>query len=380
MTIYLDHNATTAVHPEVAEAMGECFNAGYANPASQHRAGRRARQLLEDSREAIGQILGAGTSGMHADRLIFTSGGTESNNLALFGLTEDRPGRVIISGIEHPSVLTAAEHLGHRGFDVQYLRVDQNGVVDVDHMRHLLNSETRLVSVMLANNETGVLQPVDALAEMCRDAAVPFHTDAVQAVGKIPVHFRQMGATALTLTAHKFHGPRGIGALLVQPRATLQPIFRGGFQQWGLRPGTETLELVVGLRRALEVWHRDYQTRAVRMGALRDRFEDQLRATGIKMVVNGVGGPRLPHTSNISFLGLDRQALHMALDMADIACSTGSACASGSSDPSQVLLAMHLSKQLVDSALRFSIGAFTTTQDIDTAVERISATVMKMTR
>jgi cysteine desulfurase len=166
--------------------------------------------------------------------------------------------------------------------------------------------------------------------------------------------------------------------LIVQSRATLQPMLRGGFQQWGLRPGTETLELAVGLRHALEVWQRDHQTRAVRMAALRDRFEDQLRATGIDMVVNGIAGPRLPHTSNISFLGLDRQALHMALDMADIACSTGSACASGSSDPSQVLLAMHLAPRLVESALRFSLGAFTTTQDIDLAVQRISATVAQM--
>jgi cysteine desulfurase len=378
MTIYLDHNSTTTVHPEVAEAMAECFRAGFTNPASQHRAGRRARQVIEDAREVIGRILGAGSTGMDADRIIFTSGGTEANNLALFGLLEDQPGRVIISGIEHPSVLTAAEYLGHRGFDVQYLRVNQNGVMDVDHMRHLLNAETRLVSAMLANNETGVLQPVELIAEMCRDAGVPLHTDAVQAVGKIPVHFRQIGATAMTLTAHKFHGPRGIGALLVQARAPLQPMLRGGFQQGGLRPGTESVELVVGLRRALEVWQQDRQTRAVRMAALRDRFEDQLRATGIKLVVNGVGAPRLPHTSNVSFPGVDRQALQMALDMADIACSTGSACASGSSDPSQVLLAMHLAPDLVDSALRFSLGAFTTTQEIDTAVQRISATVAKM--
>jgi cysteine desulfurase len=334
--------------------------------------------VIEDAREVIGRILGAGSTGMDADRIIFTSGGTEANNLALFGLLEDQPGRVIISGIEHPSVLTAAEYLGHRGFDVQYLRVNQNGVMDVDHMRHLLNAETRLVSAMLANNETGVLQPVELIAEMCRDAGVPLHTDAVQAVGKIPVHFRQIGATAMTLTAHKFHGPRGIGALLVQARAPLQPMLRGGFQQGGLRPGTESVELVVGLRRALEVWQQDRQTRAVRMAALRDRFEDQLRATGIKLFVNGVGAPRLPHTSNVSFPGVDRQALQMALDMADIACSTGSACASGSSDPSQVLLAMHLAPDLVDSALRFSLGAFTTTQEIDTAVQRISATVAKM--
>ncbi len=379
MTIYLDHNATTAIHPEVAEAMLACYRAGYANPASQHRAGRRARQLLEETRENIGRILGAGTAGMHADRLILTSGGTEANNLALCGLTSNRPGRVIISGIEHPSVHGPAEYLGHLGFDIQYLRVDRAGVVDVDHLRHLLNAETRLVSVMMANNETGVLQPIEALAESCRDAGVPFHTDAVQAVGKIPVHFRQLGVTALTLTAHKFHGPRGIGALIVQPRAPLQPMLRGGFQQSGLRPGTESVELAVGLHRALEVWQRDAQTRATRMRALRDRFEDLLRASGIELVVHGVSAQRLPHTSNISFPGLDRQALHMALDMAEISCSTGSACASGSSDPSQVLQAMHLPAELINSALRFSLGAFTTTQDIDAAVQRIAAVVTQMT-
>jgi cysteine desulfurase len=251
------------------------------------------------------------------------------------------------------------------------VRVDSAGVVDQEHFRELLTAGTRLVSIMLANNETGVLQPIELLSSRCREMGVPFHTDAVQAVGKIPVHFAQLQVTALTLTGHKFHGPRSVGALLLQRSARIDPILFGGFQQMGLRPGTEPLELAVGLHRALQVWQRDAQTRAARMSALRDRFEQLLRDAGIGVVVNGLDARRLPHTSNVAFPGLDCQAVHMALDMAGVACSIGSACASGSTEPSAVLLAMRLPAEIVESSLRFSLGAFTTRQDIDTAAERI---------
>jgi cysteine desulfurase len=278
---------------------------------------------------------------------------------------------VIISSVEHPSVTGPAEQLERRGFDVCRVRVDSAGVVDQQHFRELLTPTTRLVSIMLANNETGVLQPIELLAGLCREVGVPFHTDAVQAVGKIPVHFAQLQVTALTLTGHKFHGPRGVGALLLQRPARIDPILFGGFQQMGLRPGTEPLELAVGLHHALQVWQRDSQTRTARMSALRDRFEQLLRDAAIGVVVNGLDAKRLPHTSNVAFPRLDCQAVHMALDMAGVACSIGSACASGSTEPSAVLLAMRLPADIVESSLRFSLGAFTTRQDIDTAAERI---------
>ena len=216
MIINLDHNATTPIHPEVAQAMCECSLQGYGNATSTHRHGRRARQVLEDAREGIGRLLGADMGGMHADRILLTSGGTEANNLALLGLAGSVPARIIISSVEHPSVSGPAQQLQRRGFDLQQLRVDNKGVVDMGHLEELLTPETRLVSVMLANNETGVLQPIERIAEQCRRVAVPLHTDAVQAVGKIPVHFSALQVTALTLTAHKFHGPRGIGALILR--------------------------------------------------------------------------------------------------------------------------------------------------------------------
>jgi cysteine desulfurase len=369
--IYLDNNATTRIDPRVAQAMYECDLAGYVNPASQHRLGRQARRVLEEARETIGRILGCRLSGVPSDQVILTSGGTEANNLALQGLAGSTPGRVLISSIEHPSVVGPAEQLQRRGFDVQPIRVSRSGVAQIDHLRDLLTPETRLVSVMLGNNETGVLQPVREIAALCEQTGVPLHTDAVQAVGKIAVSFQQLQVTALTLTAHKFHGPRGIGALLLRHDAKLDPIFFGGFQQMGLRPGTESVALAVGLRRALELWRDEADLRTQRMQALRDRLESLIAAEIPTATINGADAPRLPHTTNIALPGLDRQALLMALDMAGVACSTGSACASGSSEPSPVLLAMGIPGELVGSSLRFSLGADTTESEITDACRRI---------
>jgi len=378
--IDLDQNATTALHPEVARAMAECYCAGYANAASSHRRGREARRVLEEAREGVGVILGAETSGHLPDQIILTSGGTEANNLALLGLAGSPPGRVIVSAVEHPSVSGPAEELERRGFDVRRVRVDSSGVVDETHFRELFSADTKLVSVMLANNETGVLQPVGRLAELCREAGVPLHTDAVQAVGKIPVNFRQLGVSALTLTAHKFHGPRGVGAVMLRHGYRLEPVLFGGFHQRALRPGTESIELAVGVHRALQVWQRDAQTRLTRMTALRDRFEELLRGAGLAVTVNGSGAGRLPHTSNVSFPGLDCQAMHMVLDLAGVACSIGSACASGAAGPSPVLLAMQLPREIVEGALRFSLGAFTTRQDVDVAADRIIEAARRLRR
>lgn len=372
--IYLDNNATTRMDPRVADTMRACAVAGHGNPASPHAHGRRARRVVEEARESIGRLLGCHQADIHADRVLFTSGGTEANNLAILGLAGPPRSRVIVSAIEHPSIAGPAERLVRLGHDVQRLRVTSAGIVDVKHLDELLTADaprTSLVSVMLGNNETGVIQPVAEIATRCARADVALHTDAVQAVGKIPVHFRQLGVTALSLTAHKFHGPRGIGALIVRHDAPLEPILFGGFQQAGLRPGTESPELAIGLRTALELWSTEADARAARMARLRDRFENQLRAARPEIVVIGADSSRLPHTSNIAFPGIDRQSLLMALDLAGVSCSTGSACASGSSEPSPVLLAMGLPKPLVDGSLRFSLGAETTESEIDQAVERI---------
>ncbi len=375
--IYLDNNSTTHLDPVVATAMHECALAGLANPASQHRLGQAARRTLEQARETIATILGGHMVGMRADRLILTSGGTEANNLALTGLVGSAPmagqppPRVIVSAIEHPSVLAAAEALGRAGFEICHLAVTRDGVADLDHLRELLIPETRLVSVMLANHETGVIQPVREIVQLAREKSVPVHADAVQAAGKLMLNFHEWGLAAMTVTPHKFHGPVGIGALLLRHDVTLNPLTHGGFQQSGLRPGTEPVALAVGFRVALEQWQAAAAERWQHMQTLRDQFERTLLANGANIVVQGSGVERLPQVSYISFVGLDRQRLLLALDRAGIACSSGPACASGSSQPSPVLRAMQVPEEQIRSALRFSVSARTTLPEVTEACQRI---------
>lgn len=372
--IYLDHNATTATRPEVADAMARCFAAGYANPASQHQPGQQARRVLEDARARIAEILGANLNCPRPDRLIFTSGGTEANNLAVLGIGRARsagPGHLIVSAVEHASVLEPAEHLMEQGWRLDTLGVDSDGVVAVGQLRALLTPQTRLVSVILGNHETGVLQPVAQLAEVASEAGVPLHTDAVAVVGKLPVHFRQLGVAAMSVAAHKFQGPLGIGALLVRDGVSLTPLLLGGHQQGGMRGGTESVALAVGMQTALELWQHEQEEHARRLTSLRQRFESGLQTGYPEMVVHGRSAPRLPQTCNIAFPGLEGQILLLALDMAGVACSVGSACASGSTELSPTLRAMGLSNELVASSLRFSLGATTTEAEIDEAVRRI---------
>ena len=402
--IYLDHNAMTPTRPEVVEAMARCYAAGYANPASQHQPGQRARRILEDARQRVAEILGADLNCLKPDRLIFTSGGTEANNLAIFGISHaGRPhgGQVIVSSIEHACVLEAAEHLMELGWRLDTLPVDGHCVVRTealeallassrthhaprDEMHHAEHDEhepgpsdpgrgelASLVSVMLANHETGALQPIEQLAAICRSAGVPLHTDAVAAAGKVPINFRRLGVTALSIAAHKFQGPTGIGALIVRHGATLAPMLFGGHQQEGMRPGTESVALAVGMQTALELWQKEQDEHCRQLTALRDRFESGLKAGRPGVMVHSEAVARLPHTSNIAFPGLEGQILLLALDMAGIACSVGSACASGSTELSPTLRAMGLANDIVASSLRFSLGATTTEAQIDETVARI---------
>ena len=372
--IYLDHNATTPTRSEVVEAVARCYGHGYANPASQHRPGQQARRALEDAREQAAAILGARLAAPEADRLIFTSGGTEANNLAILGLACARgsePAQAIISAIEHSSVIEPAEHLLERGWRLDTLGVNAEGVVLPDRLPPLFSERTRVVSVMLGNHETGVLQPVAELAALCNQAGVPLHTDAVQVVGKLPVHFRQLGVAAMSVAAHKFQGPLGIGALVLRHGVPIQPLMFGGHQQDALRPGTESVALAVGMATALDLWQKEAQEHARRIAALRGRLEAGLKAGWPAIVVHAASADRLPQTSNIAFPGLDGQILLMALDLAGVACSVGSACASGSTELSPTLRAMGLREDLVACSLRFSLGATTTEAEIDEAVRRI---------
>lgn len=390
--IYLDNNATTVLDRRVAEFMSRAISVDHLstlgfNPASQHQEGRTARRCVEDARDGILSALKCRTKGMESDRLIWTSGGTEANNLALFGLAQQHPGTVIVSAIEHPSILESAKKLAmHRSQRVRILPVDAHGIVRLDileqwlHDDHQLGQPVSLISVMVANNETGVLQPIEEVIKLGHRYGAFVHSDAVQAIGKIPLSFALMNVDALTLTAHKIHGPIGIGALILRGSLTIEPQLFGGFQQLGLRPGTESSLLTSTFQEALRIALLQQSTTADQMRQLRQNFEAQLQNELPDIVVHGAAVERLPHTSSIGFPGCDRQAVQMALDMAGIACSTGSACASGSSQPSHVLAAMQVSDELLQGSLRFSLSRFTTAEEIDEAVKRIAASVKKLKR
>lgn len=387
-TIYLDYAATTPPLPAVADAVREAMLAHHGNASSQHATGRSARRTLEDARERIAALLGASPG--RNDRLLLTSGGTESNNHALRGampaavkggVPSGGGGHLITSAIEHPSVVAIADRLAAEGHQVDRLPADASGVTRLDALPDLIRPEgephpTRLVSLVLGNSETGVLQPLDRVVEIAGGYGVPVHTDATQAVGRHPIDFAASGVAMMTFAAHKFHGPAGIGGLLVRGDCRPAPLLAG--QAEAERPGTPPVALVVGMLAALEAGAAELAGRIAHLRQLRDRFEQQILAAINDVAVDGVAvigadADRLPHTSCLAFIGRDRQAILMALDRAGIACSTGSACASGSSEPSPVLAAMGLPAEQIRGALRFSFGVPTTAAEVDESVARIRA-------
>jgi cysteine desulfurase len=377
--VYLDYAATTPIDPRVAARIAETFVQVPGNPASQHRLGRRAKQVLEDAAEGIGRLIGARLDEAAGDRVVLTSGGTEANNLALFGLVGERPGRIVVAAIEHPSTLGAAGLLERRGWRVDYLQAAADGRVRLDHLDELLADPTpiQLVTVLLANNETGVLQPMDAIVARCQPRGIAVHTDAVQVAGKRPLDFAQSKVTTMAVAAHKFHGPCGVGALVVRGKTEVRPLLVGGAQQLGTRPGTESVALAVGMQAALQLAVEQLDSVSAHLQLCRDRLQQQLLEGDSHAVVNGTA-PRVPQTLNISFPGVDRQALLMNLDLAGLCCSTGSACSSGSSEPSHVLQAMGLATDRIESALRLSVGAPTTFAEVDEATERILKAVKQL--
>jgi cysteine desulfurase len=374
--IYLDHNATTAIRPEVVETMDRAYAQGYANPASQHRPGQQAARVLRETREKIASLLGADLTSPQPDQLIFTSGGTEANNIVILGITQNIKSswtaHFIISSLEHQSVIEPAEFLlEEKNFQLDTIATDTSGRVRLDAFSAILRPETRLASVIFANHETGVLQPIAEMVALCNARKVPLHTDAVQAVGKVPLDFRASGVAAMSIAGHKFGGPLGIGVLILRQDVALKPLMYGGHQQNGLRPGTESVPLALGMLTALELAEKERETYARRVTALRTRFENGLRAGFPEIVVHGADADRVANTANIAFPGIDGQILLVALDMAGIACSAGSACSSGSTELSPTLRAMGLPNELVASSLRFSLGRTTTEAEIDDAVGRI---------
>lgn len=374
-SIDLDHNATTRVRDEVLVAMDRAWRTAYGNPGSRHLLGRRARQVLEDAREQMAAILNAAPT-----EVVFTSGGTEASNLALFGLAAGASGAIALPPGEHPATEESVRALQHRGWRRIEIPIGRDGRFDQDQITSLSWSEVRLATALLAHNETGVIQDMAPLAELCREQRVPLHIDAVQAVGKIDVDFHALGATTLALAAHKFHGPRGIGALLIREGAQLAPLLLGGHQEAGRRPGTENVPLAAGMATALKLWHDERERTTHQVMRMRDQLAAGLAEQCGPIVVHGSAEHRLPNTLSIAFPGCDGDALLVALDLAGVCCSLGSTCASGSSEPAPILIAMGVDPQLIRSTLRLSIGADNTPEEITDAVQLIARVVDRLRR
>ena len=380
--VYLDNAATTPVRPEVLDVMLPYLGSeAFGNPSSAHRFGRAARAGIELAKRQVADAVGA-----EPNQVIFTSGGTESDNLAVLGgalaaRDAGRPFRVAVASSDHKAVLAAAHAVTHYGGEEILLPVGGDGVVDDAAVDAALARGVALVSVMWVNNETGTIQPVAELARRCHDAGVPFHTDAVQALGKIPVSLAAAPCTLVTLSGHKIGAPKGIGALVVRDRHAISALVYGGGQQFAIRPGTENVAGIAALGRAVELAATEQADFAQRCTALRERVERGVREAVPDVVVNGAAAPRAPHVCNMSIPGTDSEALLMHLDLAGIACSSGSACSTGSVEPSHVLTAMGVPHDLGVAALRVSFGKDTTTDDVDAflaALPRIVEKVRKL--
>jgi cysteine desulfurase len=379
--IYLDFNATTPCDPGVIEAMKPFFGVGFANPASrQHGPGRAAFMALEAARSTVAKAIGARS----ATEITFTSGATESNNLALIGAADALSGKgrhLITQSTEHPAVTEVLKSLEARGFVVTTLGVDHQGVVSPDDVARAIQPDTTLVSIMLANNETGVIQPIADIARVAHDHGVILHCDAAQGPGKIPVNVDHLDIDLLSLSAHKCHGPKGCGALYLRrrtPPLRLKPLMHGGGHEQGLRSGTPNVPGAVGLAAAQSLAADDLEAVTATLGHLRDRFEAELQKGVGTVMINGAAAPRLPNTTNCAFPGIDGEALMASLP--DLAVSSGSACASVHPEPSRVLLAMGLSKALAASSLRISLGRTTTAEEVQKAAQRITEEVRRLRR
>jgi cysteine desulfurase len=373
--IYLDYNATTPLAPEALAAMRPYLEQHHGNPSSIHAAGRIARAAIDDARDRIAQLLGA-----QPHEIIFTGGGTESDNLAILGLARQRAtqGRHLITcATEHHAVLQACEHLQkHEGFRLTVLPVDAFGRVTPEQVAAALTPETTLVSVMTANNETGTRQPVRAIGALCRARGVLFHTDAIQSFGKEPVSLENVDA--LSLAAHKFSGPKGVGVLYLRAGLALERLQHGGAHENERRPGTENVAAIAGLAAAAELAVRDLAAESARQAALRDRLEQNIAQLFPAAVFNGHPHDRLANTLNVSFPGLDGEGLLIALDLAGLAVSSGSACMVGSIVPSHVLLAMGVAPEIAQATVRFSLGKGTTAAEIDEALTRIASVLARL--
>ncbi len=376
--VYLDNNATTPVLPEVLDAMRPFFAEHFGNASSIHHHGQETRGAVERARESIATLLGCRPA-----EVVFTSGGTEADNLAIFGLA--RPGdHAITSTIEHHAVFNSCKQLQERGADVTFLPVDGRGLVNPDDLRRALRPNTKLVTIMYANNETGVIQPVEDIGKICAEAEVYFHTDAVQAASKIPIDVKTIGCDLLSISGHKFHAPQGIGALYVRKGSKIEPLFYGGSHERSRRAGTENVPGIVGLGKAAVLAMKAFANGEDReMAGLRDRLQaailDRVESAGVNGAgQDGMTAPRVPNTANIYFDYIEGEAMVIALDLKGLAVSTGAACSSGAIEPSHVLTAMGLRPDRARASIRFSLGKQNTAGDVDFAVELVPAAVNRL--
>jgi cysteine desulfurase len=377
--IYLDHNATTPVEPAVLDAMLPYFSADFGNAASIHTPGQRARAAAETAREQIASLLNA-----RPQEIVFTSGGTESDNHAIFGIVRNHPGatkHVITTQTEHEAVLNACQFLekdSGGAIEVTYLPVDRNGLIDPEAIRDAIRPQTALITIMHANNELGTIQPLEEVGRIAAQNDIFFHTDAVQSAGKIPLDVNALGVDLLAISGHKFYAPKGIGALYVRGGTRLRQLLYGGHHQRGFRPGTENVPGIVGLGKAAELAQKSLAEDAQRVSALRDELERELLARVPQARANAAGAPRTPNTTNITFPGIEGEALIIALDLKGLACSTGAACSSGAVEPSHVLTAIGLSPEAARASIRFSLGRHSTQQEISAALEIVPAAVAQL--
>ncbi|MGB6198683.1 MAG: aminotransferase class V-fold PLP-dependent enzyme [Candidatus Acidiferrales bacterium] len=374
--IYLDNNATTPVDPAVLEAILPFFAQEYGNASSIHGFGQKCRAAVEQARDEVAGLLNA-----RASEIVFTSGGTESNNQAIFGVVNAAPGprkHVVTTTVEHSAVLQPCEELERRGVEVTYVAASREGRVDPEMIRQAIRSETVLISVMMANNEIGTIEPVEAIAAIAAEKGIAFHVDAVQAAGKIPVDVKSIGAPLLSISGHKLYAPKGVGALYVRDGTRLDALLFGGRHGRDGRPGTENVPGIVGLGKAAEIARRGLAETNPRVAALRDRFERGLLLAVPIVRINGSCAARTPNTSNLVFSHIEAEAMVIALDLQGIACSAGAACSSGTIEPSHVLTAIGLNRADARASVRFSLGRCTTEAEIDHVLDVIPRTVQRL--
>ncbi len=374
--IYLDHNSTTPLHPEVLEAILPYYKEAFGNPSTIYSFGQETRKATDEAREKVANLIGASP-----EEIIFTSGGTEADNLALKGVAaalEKKGKHIVASSIEHHAVLSTLKYLEKRGYKVSFLPVDEHGWLDPGEVEEAITSQTVLISVMHANNEVGTIEPISEIGEIAQKAGIYLHTDAVQTIGKIKVNVDDLKVDLLSLSAHKFYGPKGVGALYVRKGTRIYPLLHGGYQERRRRAGTENVAGIVGLGKAAEIAPKEMVQQSRRESNLRDRLEKMIRENINHCQLNGHPTQRLPNTLNISFEFIEGESLILNLDLKGIAASTGSACTSGSLEPSHVLMAMGVAPEIAQGSIRFSLGRDNRKEDIDYTVENLVEIVTRL--